>query len=199
MKNIPNHYYKPSELKHILFIGNTGSGKSSLINALSGANLAIVGNDVDPQTVQIKSYRISQTPYIFWDSPGLSKGIEEDKKHISVVNKLLLNRQMHRIVLVVEAGKKDLGTTYKIIKNIVNKSPSQSIIIAVNQVGIVNSRDQWNNDTNEPSPSLKKYIAELTLSVRRRIIESTNIEIAYTISLSAKKCYKCQDLWSSIA
>lgn len=199
MKNIPNHYYKPSELKHILFIGNTGSGKSSLINALSGANLAIVGNDVDPQTVQIKSYRISQTPYIFWDSPGLGEGIEEDKKHISVVNKLLLNRQMHRIVLVVEAGKKDLGTTYKIIKNIVNKSPSQSIIIAVNQVDIVNSRYQWNNDTNEPSPSLKKYIAELTLSVRRRIIESTNIEIAYTISLSAKKCYKCQDLWSSIA
>ncbi|KAN0090973.1 hypothetical protein V8E55_004539 [Tylopilus felleus] len=65
--------------RHVVFIGETGSGKSSVINLIAGRNLAEVSPDVQPCTGNFAHYdvplAIEGRPGMcrLWDTPGLNK------------------------------------------------------------------------------------------------------------------------------
>ena len=73
--HIPNWIKKELKQRNILICGQTGSGKSSVINYLAGKKVAEVG-DVKPTTKDIKYY---ETKYInIYDSEGYE--IDSDKQ-----------------------------------------------------------------------------------------------------------------------
>jgi len=63
-----------SMMRHIIFIGETGSGKSSVINLIAGRPYAPVSSSANPCTDQFSHYdvTIGGTSYRLWDTPGLN-------------------------------------------------------------------------------------------------------------------------------
>jgi len=97
---------------HVAVIGRPNVGKSTLVNALVGANLSIVSNR--PQTTRHRLLGIATVPggqLVLVDTPGLHR--EGGKRPSSALNRVL-NRAargalegVDAAVLVVEAGRWD--------------------------------------------------------------------------------------------
>ena len=73
-----------SKSVNILFTGRTGVGKSTLINCLVGKVVAIEGNNLAPQTMEVQSYIacLNGVDVTVWDSPGLQDGTGNEAKYI---------------------------------------------------------------------------------------------------------------------
>jgi predicted GTPase len=61
--------------RNVVFIGETGSGKSSVINLIAGRDHTVVSPDATPCTSNFASYDVSikGNPYRLWDTPGLNE------------------------------------------------------------------------------------------------------------------------------
>lgn len=57
----------------VMVTGVTGAGKSTTLNSLFEKEVAIVGDGVDPETMELDSYRLNELMR-FWDTPGLGDG-----------------------------------------------------------------------------------------------------------------------------
>ena len=69
----------------VLLTGKTGAGKSTLCNAVIGVEVAKVGNTLDPETSEVKSYAMDAKngiKVIVWDSPGLQDGTKHELKYL---------------------------------------------------------------------------------------------------------------------
>ncbi|KAF8123355.1 P-loop containing nucleoside triphosphate hydrolase protein, partial [Boletus edulis] len=68
--------------RNVIFMGETGSGKSSIINLIAGHNRAAVSNDGMPCTVHFMPYEVSLEgrTYLLWDTPGLTKASESKSR-----------------------------------------------------------------------------------------------------------------------
>ncbi|KAF8554582.1 hypothetical protein OG21DRAFT_1508705 [Imleria badia] len=64
---------------HVAVVGNTGVGKSTLVNVLKGKEIAKVDNNVIPCTARTTPYEmeVGRTKYCIWDTRGLNEGSEK--------------------------------------------------------------------------------------------------------------------------
>jgi len=64
---------------HVALVGNTGVGKSTLVNVLKGREIAEVNNNVRPCTTRTMKYEVVEgdTTYCIWDTRGLNEGSEK--------------------------------------------------------------------------------------------------------------------------
>ena len=64
---------------HVALAGNTGVGKSTLVNVLKGKEIAEVNNNVRPCTTRTMGYEVVEggTTYCIWDTRGLNEGSEK--------------------------------------------------------------------------------------------------------------------------
>lgn len=69
---------------NILFTGRTGAGKSSLINGITGKDVATEGDSLDPETLEVAKYSFeyNDVKITVWDSPGLQDGTGNEQKYI---------------------------------------------------------------------------------------------------------------------
>lgn len=108
---------------NLLITGATGVGKSSTINALFETEVAKVGTSPNPETMDISKYELGNL--VIWDSPGLGDGKEADTRHakgiISKLNEVDSKQAplIDVVLVLVEAGSRDLGTTFELINNII--------------------------------------------------------------------------------
>ena len=95
---------------HIGFFGNVNSGKSSLVNALTGQQLSIVsdtrGTTTDP--VQKAMELLPLGPVVIIDTPGLDDGTELGRLRIERTMQML--RKTDIAVIVTDASEKNAET-----------------------------------------------------------------------------------------
>ena len=170
---------------NLMITGATGSGKSSTINALFNAAVAKVGIGTDPETMTMEKYDFDNL--ILWDSPGLGDGKEKDILHAkAIIDKL--NEQdnegnplIDMVLVVLDGGSRDLGTSYELINNVIipnlGESPEKRILVAINQADTAMKGRGWNHEKNKPKPKLEAFLKEKVRSVKERVKESTGVDI----------------------
>lgn len=166
---------------NVIFVGATGVGKSSTINAIFDTEIARVGYSVDPETSTIQKYEIDNV--ILWDTPGLGDSPEKDKIYsVEIANALKMkdnegNAVIDEVVVVVDASNRDMRTTYEIIEKVVAPYIEDSrIIIAINQCDMALKGRYWNYDKSCPDEKLEYFLGEKVQSIRNRVKESTGID-----------------------
>ena len=170
---------------NIMITGSTGCGKSSTITALFDTNIAKVGQGVDPETQFIEKYELDNL--VLWDSPGLGDGKEQDIAHskaiISKLNELDSDGKplIDLILVILDAGTRDYGTSFELINEViipaVGERAKDRVLVALNQADIAMKGRGWNHIENRPEPELEKFLNEKVASVKRRIKESTGVDI----------------------
>ena len=176
---------------NLLITGATGVGKSSTINSVFNTKakkykeVAKVGVGVEPETPDIVKYELNNLT--LWDSPGLGDGLEQDKKHSNNIIEKLREKDENGdplidLVLVVLDGRhRDLGTSYDLINRVIipniGENPEKRIIVAINQADQAMNGLHWNYKKNRPKKVLSKFLDDKALSVSKRILEATGIEI----------------------
>lgn len=168
---------------NILLVGSTGSGKSSTINALFDINDAHVGLSPYPETMDVSKYDFGNL--VLWDSPGLGDSEKKDKEHCDkIINLLNKNKDEHALIdlalIILDGSTRDMSTSYKLINEVIipNFSDSSRIIIAINQADLAYKGEKpWDYDKNEPTLEAKKFLEKKIESIKKRVKESTGINV----------------------
>lgn len=170
---------------NIMITGATGCGKSSTINALFDTEVAKVGVGTDPETVGIDRYELDNL--ILWDTPGLGDGAEADRRHTQdILNKLsevdVNGKAVIDLVLVIlDGGTRDLGTSYDLINKVIipnlGENKENRILVAINQADMAMKGRNWDSERNEPNEVLVEFLESKVESVKKRIYESTGVDI----------------------
>ncbi len=169
----------------ILIVGATGSGKSSTVNSLFNMSVAKVGTTSDPETKDITSYELGNLT--LWDTPGLGDSEEADEEYAREISLMLDETDdegdplIDIVLVVLDASSKDMGTTFRLISDTVlphlQCDEGQKILVAINQADMAMKGNHWDYTENRPDATLKEYLDEKAESVRRRIYESTGVEV----------------------
>lgn len=176
---------------NIMITGATGCGKSSTINALFNMDAATmtevakVGVGVDPQTMDITKYEIGNM--VLWDSPGLGDGKDADLRHSKYIIDKLYERDengkplIDLVLVILDGSTRDLGTSYELINKVIipnlGDDKEQRILVAINQADMAMKGRNWDYESNCPAPALVEHLEEKCLSVRRRILEGTGVDV----------------------
>jgi predicted GTPase len=172
---------------NVLFVGGTGVGKSSTINALFDTEVAKVGVGVDPETMTIDRYDMDHMT--IWDSPGLGDGVEKDRQHSQRLIDKLMERDgkgdllIDLVVVILDGASKDMGTSYRLINDVVIQTlkdadgKTDRLLIAVNQADMAMKGRHWNFEENRPEAKLTEFLNTKMASIQRRVKEATEVDI----------------------
>lgn len=187
----------------IMVTGGTGAGKSTTLNTLFKKAVAEVGKGVESETMELDSYMLNDL-IRFWDTPGLGDGIERDKDHSKKLIDLLYKTYSadHELfgfidmaMIIIEDGNRDMGTTYKLLENIILPNfPLDRIIVVINQCDISMKGLHWDTDKNEPDLIMKEFLEKQADSIQRRIKESVGVDITRPVYYSAIHKYHMKEV-----
>ena len=181
-KSIIHHIEQLKKQKlNVMFVGATGVGKSSTINAVFDMEIAKVGIGVDPETANIQKYEVDNIT--LWDTPGLGDSPEKDKLYAMEIANALKRKDANgellidEVVVLIDGSNRDMKTAYEIIENIIVPyiGDTKRIVVAINQCDIALKGRYWNYDVNQPDEQLVSFLNEKTVSVKNRILETTGI------------------------
>ena len=184
----------------VMVTGVTGAGKSTTLNALFQKEVATVGRGVDPETMDLDSYRLNDS-FRLWDTPGLGDGKQKDKEHAKLLIDLLYkdygenNGWIDLVLVIIEGSNRDMGTTYRLLNDVIVPNIERNrILIAVNQADVAMKGRYWDYDSNKPKDKLKSFLDEQAESIQRRVKEATGVNVLMPIYYSAEYGYNVDKL-----
>lgn len=188
----------------VMVTGATGVGKSSTLNSFFDRKEARVGDGVDPETMTLDHYSLTDKMR-FWDTPGLGDGIRNDCEHARKIIDLLRKKHhgqygfLDMVVVITEAGSRDLGTTLHLIEHVLDGyiSPDR-VLVALNQADFAMKGRHWDDTHQCPDSVLLEFLEEKALSLQRRIRDSTGFRICKPVYYSAAKHYNVERLYDMI-
>ena len=182
----------------VMIVGATGAGKSSLVNSFCGSVLAKVGKGVDPETMVVKRYKVSDHFYV-WDTPGLGDSAINDADYKrQIVDALLMTYEndglyhsfMDMVLVVLEGGVRDMGACYSLLNEVIVPNIDRDrILVAINQADIVMKGTHWDYAGNRPDAVLESFLRDKAESVKRRVYEATGVLIRTPVCFSAETGY----------
>lgn len=201
MKNLAQ--FRQQEL-HILIAGPTGVGKSSTINALFDTEVAEVGYGVDSETKCIQAWQLDENLFLH-DTPGLGDGAACDLLYKQMIKGELSKKNpdgsamIDVALIIIDGSHRDMGTSIDLINETIipNMEDRSRVLVAINQCDMADGGRGWNKKGNYPDRKLVQRLNEKVESVRRRIKESTGVDIQ-PIYYSALHKYNISKLLSYI-
>lgn len=191
----------------VMVTGVTGAGKSTTLNAFFQKTVAKVGDGVDPETMDLDSYKLNDF-FRIWDTPGLGDGVENDRIHKKKIMDLLyktysVNGQQYgfidMVVIVIEGANRDMGTTYTLLNEvIVPNIQKDRIFVVINQADIAMKGRHWNYNTHTPDIQLITFLENQAISIKKRVKEATEIDIMKPVYYSAEYGWNVQAVFDFI-
>ncbi|KAF9225761.1 hypothetical protein BS17DRAFT_670690, partial [Gyrodon lividus] len=146
---------------NVIIAGESGIGKSSLINLISGQNLAKTSNDTTACTLQVESHKVLIDGHDFelWDTPGLDEcsATFVNTRFSETVAKSLqgLKRRagIHLLVYCMHGSRarEAVLSNYKAIRSLV--SPTTPVVVVVTRLERYQDcmEDWWSKNAPELS------------------------------------------------
>jgi predicted GTPase len=191
----------------IAFIGETGVGKSSTLNALFDAKLDISHTEACTQqevAIEVKvaptSIQASKGMLVFYDMPGLGESRDTQKRHLDVYTKVLKDVDVALWILdaqdrAIEFVQEKLANEVRGIK----ADLAERIVFALNKVDLVHPGETaWHSAANLPTPEQDTNIKARIRDVQKKITEALPAWKGSVIGYSAKKRYRLPQLFSVI-
>ncbi|CAM3192210.1 GTPase Era [Ectopseudomonas mendocina] len=176
----------------VIVTGATGAGKSTTLNTVFQKKVAQVGSGVDPQTMDLNSYRLNNA-FRLWDTPGLGDGRTNDKNHAKLIIDLLYksygenNGFIDLALVIADGSNRDMGTIYKLLNEvIVPNFPKERILIAINQADMAMKGRHWDPYSRQPNETLRAFLEDKARSLLDRVHEATGIELIKPVYYSAE-------------
>lgn len=140
----------------ISIIGKPNTGKSTLINALTGVKISAVSDK--PNTTRNKIlgvYNSENSQIIFLDTPGLQKS-SKFLNRIMVQSSYQAIGESDIVLVLIDGSKKSTINTEDIASKIVNKKP----IIAINKIDLIKKSKILNivNILKDNFPNVESFI-----------------------------------------
>ena len=184
----------------VMVTGVTGAGKSTTLNSIFQKEIARVGRGVDPETMNLDSYRLNDS-FRLWDTPGLGDGKQNDKDHSrSLINLLYKdygekNGFIDLVLVILDGSSRDMGTTYRLLNEVVVPNfQKDRILIAINQADIAMKGRSWNHRENKPEKLLIDFLESKSTSIQERVFEATGIKVKRPVYYSAEYNYNIDKL-----
>lgn len=191
----------------VMVTGVTGAGKSTTLNSFFQKQVAKVGDGVAPETMELTSYQLNDV-FRLWDTPGLGDGVEADKIHSKRLIDLLYKTYsldnktygfIDMVIVVIEGSNRDMGTTYKLLNEvIVPNIQGDRILVVINQADVAMKGRNWDSNYNLPNETLKNFLEEKAVSIQKRVKEATGVSIRKPIYYSAENNYNIEKLFDFI-
>lgn len=155
-------------MQNILFIGSSGAGKSSIINAFFDEDIAPVGCDDTSCTPDVTTYTFENVN--FYDTCGFFETSDQTINTTQSLNNTFQNIIsktqnifFDKIILVIDVSQAKFYDNYKILliylKTFLGKSFTNNVVLCLNKVGYINHRNKHVDfDINEKMPSLYHYL-----------------------------------------
>lgn len=203
-ENLRKARFRPLD---IMVTGVTGAGKSTTLNTLFQKEVAKVGDGVGPETTGLDSYKLNDT-IRFWDTPGLGDGVGQDKIHTKKLIDLFyktysLDNETYgfidTVLVIIEGSNKDMGTTYKLLNEVIVPNFQQDrILVAINQADVAMKGRHWDGQRNKPDSMLLDFLENQAVSIQRRVKEATDVVIIKPVYYSAENNYNVNKLFDLI-
>lgn len=146
---------------NIVVAGITGTGKSTLINAIFGADLAATGKGM-PVTEQINEYQNTDIPIHIWDTVGLEIDSDKTKKSINSIRQTIADKaeltdqfdRVHAIWYCINSGSNRYqGAELEFIKNL-HSIGVPFIIVLTQCIGDQEEINQFENQIHEMNKTM---------------------------------------------
>ena len=158
------------ERGNVLVIGNSGVGKSTLINAVLGENRAVTGYGSSGTTSELQIYESEEIPFRVIDTIGFEPTFIKERKAINAVKKWSKdsvkkgkeNTQINAIWFCVEGTSSKLFTkTIKDLSRATSMWPSVPVIVVITKSYSVPERERNIEMVHNAFATQKRYSKNL--------------------------------------
>ena len=129
-------------------------------------------------------------------------------KHKKTIKDLLLSdycsngaryRQIDLVVIIIEASKRDFGTTRQLLEDVIIPTISADrILVAVNQADAAMKGHNWNKSRCRPQPKLSLFLERMSQNIQETIYHDIGVSIPKPIYYSSEFEYNINKLMDLI-